>query len=319
MIKHERDGAHAARDPLRDALHEAAAAGVGRLLALAAAVDVPVVRVVAHRVFCSRRRQRPPSAPSVAGVGAKYRRDVGAKRRERAQGWAGGPPFVARTGGGAAASIVSMVRRALAAAVLAVALASPALAASSAPNLVKLLAGPIASARAHGAKVLVPSTIETHVPHLYGSGELLRTATTSSSARRPTATTPTSASSPSSPPPPASRSRARRSRSRTGCAGASRRARAAPRATPARSAGTSTGCGTRSSTSAAAASSSPSPTRRSPPGRAERSDARRRGASGAWAGPRYDPSPHGPPRARHLHARRGARDPAPPRAPRSRT
>lgn len=63
-----------------------------------------------------------------------------------------------------------MVRRALAVAVLAGALAAPAIAASSAPNLVKLLAGPIASARQHGAKVLLPSTIETSVPHLYGSG-----------------------------------------------------------------------------------------------------------------------------------------------------
>src|ERR1700689_530491 len=63
-----------------------------------------------------------------------------------------------------------MIRRALALAILSGALASPALAASAAPNLVKLLAGPIASARAHGAKVLLPSTIQTDVRPLYGSG-----------------------------------------------------------------------------------------------------------------------------------------------------
>jgi hypothetical protein len=63
-----------------------------------------------------------------------------------------------------------MVRRGIAVAVLAGALAAPALAAPGTPNLVRLLAGPIASARAHGAQVLVPSTIETTVPHLYGAG-----------------------------------------------------------------------------------------------------------------------------------------------------
>jgi len=63
-----------------------------------------------------------------------------------------------------------MIRRALATAVLAGTLAAPALAASSAPNLLKVLAAPIASAKRHGVKVLLPPTIEVDVAHVYGSG-----------------------------------------------------------------------------------------------------------------------------------------------------
>jgi len=38
------------------------------------------------------------------------------------------------------------------------------------PNLLAVLAGPIASARAHGVPVLLPARIAAHAPHLYGGG-----------------------------------------------------------------------------------------------------------------------------------------------------
>ena len=51
------------------------------------------------------------------------------------------------------------------------ALAVPALAVASGPNILALLARPIASAKKHAVHVLLPSMIDTHgVAHLYGSG-----------------------------------------------------------------------------------------------------------------------------------------------------
>jgi hypothetical protein len=38
------------------------------------------------------------------------------------------------------------------------------------PSLLRALAGPIASAKKAGRRVLVPSTLAAHAPHLYGSG-----------------------------------------------------------------------------------------------------------------------------------------------------
>jgi hypothetical protein len=62
-------------------------------------------------------------------------------------------------------------RRTSAIAALAAALALPTLAAAAAPNLVSVLASPIASAKQHHVQVLLPSTINAHgVKHLYGAG-----------------------------------------------------------------------------------------------------------------------------------------------------
>jgi hypothetical protein len=63
-----------------------------------------------------------------------------------------------------------MLRRAFVIAALLGALAAPAFALAAGANLLKVLAGPIASAKEHGLKVLVPSTINPHAAHVYGSG-----------------------------------------------------------------------------------------------------------------------------------------------------
>jgi hypothetical protein len=61
-----------------------------------------------------------------------------------------------------------MVARAVLLAALAFTIAVPAALANE-PNLLRVLAGPLASARKRGAKVLLPSTLAAHAPHLYGS------------------------------------------------------------------------------------------------------------------------------------------------------
>jgi hypothetical protein len=63
-----------------------------------------------------------------------------------------------------------MLRPALAVTALVAALAAPALAAAGGPNIVRVLAGPIAGAKRHHLTVLLPSTIVTHTARLYGSG-----------------------------------------------------------------------------------------------------------------------------------------------------
>jgi len=73
-------------------------------------------------------------------------------------------------GAGARYDRPRMVRRAFAISALVAALAVPSFALAAAPNLLKVLAGPIASARAHGSKVLLPATLDAHAAHLYGAG-----------------------------------------------------------------------------------------------------------------------------------------------------
>jgi hypothetical protein len=63
-----------------------------------------------------------------------------------------------------------MRSRALAVVALAAALAVPTLAAAAPASLLKVLSAPIASAKKHRLKVLLPSTISAHAAHLYSSG-----------------------------------------------------------------------------------------------------------------------------------------------------
>lgn len=63
-----------------------------------------------------------------------------------------------------------MLRRAFAIAALVGSLAVPAVALAGGANLLRVLASPISSAKQHGRKVLVPSTINPHTAHVYGSG-----------------------------------------------------------------------------------------------------------------------------------------------------
>jgi hypothetical protein len=53
---------------------------------------------------------------------------------------------------------------------LAGALAAPLAALAAAPNLLRILATPIARAEAHRIPVLLPATIDARAPHLYGAG-----------------------------------------------------------------------------------------------------------------------------------------------------
>lgn len=63
-----------------------------------------------------------------------------------------------------------MLRTTTTALALIAAFAASAAAATGGANLLKLLAAPLASARAHGVKVLLPPVIAAHTSHLYGSG-----------------------------------------------------------------------------------------------------------------------------------------------------